>query len=173
MQIVPATEAHMAGIAAIYNDAVAHTTAIWNDAAVDEANRLDWWRQRRDKGYPVLVALDGNGAVRGYASFGDFRAFDGYRFTVEHSVYVHAEARRGGIAGALMERLIEQARAIGKHALVGAIESGNAASIALHAKLGFREVGRMPQVGCKFGRWLDLTWMQLLLDAQPAPPPTV
>ena len=168
MDIIPAAPVHMAGIAAIYNDAVAHTTAIWNDVPVDAANRFDWWRQRRERGFPVLVAVDG-GAVRGYASFGDFRAFDGYRHTVEHSVYVHGEARRLGVARALMDRLIGEARSLGKHALVGAIESGNAASIALHAKLGFQEVGRMPQVGCKFGRWLDLTWMQLLLDARPSP----
>lgn len=170
MDIQAAGPAHMAGIAAIYNDAVAHTTAIWNDAPVDAANRREWWQQRRERGYPVLVALGGGGQVLGYASFGDFRAFDGYRFTVEHSVYVHTDARRAGVARALMERLVAEARALRKHALVGAIESGNAASIALHAKLGFQEVGRMPQVGTKFGRWLDLTWMQLLLDAQPSPP---
>jgi phosphinothricin acetyltransferase len=169
MRIAHAGEPHMAGIAAIYNDAVARTTAIWNDATVDAANRRDWWLQRRDKGYPVLVALDEAGEVLGFASFGDFRAFDGYRFTVEHSVYVRSDARRMGTARALMQGLVADARALGKHALVGAIESGNAASLALHSALGFAEVGRMPQVGAKFGRWLDLTWMQLLLDERPAP----
>ena len=167
MDIRHATDDDMPALAAIYNDAVRHTTAIWNDAEVDADNRRQWLALRRAAGYPVLVADDGGRGVLGYASFGDFRAFDGYRHTVEHSIYVRADARRGGVAGQLMAELIAQARARRKHVMVGAIESGNAASIALHRRLGFEEVGRMKQVGTKFGRWLDLTWMQLLLDDAP------
>lgn len=169
MQIRDARDADAASICEIYNDAVLNTTAIWNDKPVDAAERLAWMQARRALGYPVLVAVDAEDRVLGYASFGDWRAFEGYRHTVEHSVYVGSDQRGGGIGRHLMEALIERARAIGKHAMVAGIEAGNAGSIALHKKLGFAEVGLLPQVGCKFGRWLDLAFLQLTLDARPTP----
>ncbi|SAK83243.1 GCN5-related N-acetyltransferase [Caballeronia calidae] len=156
-------------ITSIYNDAVQHTTAIWNDKLVDVANRTQWLADREKQGYPVLVAVDEAGEVLGYASFGDWRAFDGYRHTVEHSVYVHATQRGKRIGDALMRALIERGRAIGKHVMVAAIESGNKGSIRLHEKLGFSHVGQMPQVGMKFGKWLDLTFLQLILDDRATP----
>lgn len=165
-----AVDSDAAAIAAIYNDAVVNTTSIWNEVQVDGANRVAWMADRRRLGYPVLVAVDGDGAVLGYASFGDWRAFDGYRHTVEHSVYVRADRRGGGIGRALLTALIAAARSIGKHVMVAAIEAGNAGSIALHERLGFRQTGLMPQVGMKFGRWLDLAFLQLILDDSPTPP---
>lgn len=162
MTIIDATEAHLPGILAIYNDAVAHTTAIWNEVLVDLGNRRSWWQARIGQGYPVLVAVEGE-EVLGYASFGDWRAFDGYKYTVEHSVYVAEAARGRGIGFQLMEVLIERARALNKHVLVAGIEAGNEASIRLHERLGFERVGLMPEVGTKFGRWLDLAFMQLIL----------
>jgi phosphinothricin acetyltransferase len=162
MQIRPANEADLPGILAIYNDAVAHTTAIWNETIVDLENRRAWLEERQAKGFPVLVAADG-GQVLGYASFGDFRPFEGYRITCEHSVYVAEGARRRGIGTALVAALIEEARRLGKQAMVGAIDAANADSIGLHEKLGFVEVGRMPGVGTKFGRRLDLVFMQKAL----------
>jgi len=162
MTIIDATEAHLPGILAIYNDAVAHTTAIWNEVLVDLENRRSWWQARIGQGYPVLVAVEGE-EVLGYASFGDWRAFDGYKYTVEHSVYVAEAARGRGIGFQLMEVLIERARALNKHVLVAGIEAGNEASIRLHERLGFERVGLMPEVGTKFGRWLDLAFMQLIL----------
>jgi len=164
MLIRHATPEHLPGITDIYNDAVANTTAIWNDKRVDVDNRRQWLEQRRAAGYPVLVAIDDADAVAGYASFGDFRAFDGYRFTVEHSVYVHRDQRRQGVARQLLAQLIEEARTIGKHVMVAAIEAENKPSIDLHAALGFVQAGRMAEVGTKFGRWLDLVWMQRTLQ---------
>jgi L-amino acid N-acyltransferase YncA len=158
----PATEADLAAIVAIYNDAVVNTTAIWNDAIVDVDNRKVWFDGRQTLGYPVRVAEE-EGAIVGYGSFADFRAFDGYRFSVEHSVYVAEGVRRRGIASALLVALIEKARELGKHVMIGGIASDNAASLALHAKLGFTETGRMPEVGYKFGRWLDLVFVQRTL----------
>ena len=154
-----------AGIRTIYNDAVLNTTAIWNEQLVDEANRVAWLQARQQMGYPVLVAVDEQDSVLGYASFGDWRAFDGYRHTVEHSVYVHPDARGKGVARQLMHELIERARALDKHVMVAAIEAGNQPSIALHRQLGFVQTGLMPEVGTKFGRWLDLAWMQLTLPS--------
>ncbi len=160
-----ATERDAETIAEIYNDAVLNTTAIWNEKTVDFPNRIKWLNDRRDAGFPVIVAADENDAVLGYASYGDWRPWDGYRHTVEHSVYVHKSARGRGAGIALMQELVRLAREQGKHVMVAGIESENMASLALHKKLGFCEVGRMSEVGTKFGRWLDLTFLQLRLDA--------
>ncbi|SPS02169.1 GNAT family N-acetyltransferase [Cupriavidus taiwanensis] len=164
-----ATPEDMEAVCAIYNDAVENTTAIWNEVLVGVANRLDWLSARRKAGFPVLVALDATGVVVGYASFGDWRAFDGYRHTVEHSVYVRTDQRGKGIAGSLMKALIERAGELGKHIIVGAIEASNASSIRLHEKLGFEQVGLMKEVGTKFGKWLDLVFMQLNIDHRADP----
>ncbi|KPB69264.1 N-acetyltransferase family protein [Pseudomonas cannabina] len=158
------------GILAIYNDAVLNTTAIWNEQPVDLGNRQACYASRQTQGYPILIAVDSAGEVLGYSSFGDWRPFEGFRHTVEHSVYVRADQRGKGLGPRLMAELIERARACGKHMMVAAIESGNTASIALHDRLGFRITGQMPQVGTKFGRWLDLTFMQLDLTPGAAPP---
>ncbi len=168
MHIRRGTEQDCAVIADIYNYAVVHTAAIWNDKTVDTSNRIQWMAQRQSLGYPVLVAVE-NEQVIGYASFGDWRAFDGFRHTVEHSVYVHPEHGGKGTGRALMVALVEAAKACGKHVMVAAIESQNAASLHLHATLGFTVTGQMPQVGTKFGRWLDLTFMQLQLDNRTDP----
>ena len=169
MKIRDASDADAARICAIYNDAVMTTTAIWNDTPVDTAERLGWMQARRALGYPVLVITDASDQVMGYAAFGDWRSFEGYRHTVEHSVYVARDARGGGLGRQLLEALILRARALGKHAMVAGIEAGNAGSIALHRKLGFEQVGLLPQVGCKFGRWLDLAFLQLVLDHSAKP----
>jgi phosphinothricin acetyltransferase len=155
-----ATEADLPIVMEIYNDAVANTTAIWNEILVDLDNRKDWFAVRKGRGFPVLVATV-NGAVAGYASYGDWRAFDGYRHTVEHSVYVHREFRGGGIGRLLMQELIVRAAQNSVHVMIAAIESENTASIALHEKLGFRIAGKFSEVGTKFGRWLNLTCMEL------------
>ena len=168
MLIRDAIAADAAAIAAIYNDAVRHTTAILMEGEVDAANRAQWMEARQGLGYPVLVA-EAAGAVIGYAAFGDWRPFDGFRGTVENSVYVAPEARGQGVAGALLAALIPRARACGKHVIVAAVTSENAASLRLHEKLGFVETARMPQVGQKFGRWLDLVFLQLQLDPAATP----
>jgi phosphinothricin acetyltransferase len=162
MIVREAEDSDLEAVRRIYNDAVAHTTAIWNEVQVDLDDRRRWAGARRALGYPVLVAIV-DGEVAGYGSFGDFRAFDGYRHTCEHSVYVDGRFRRRGVARALVEALVERARGLGKHAMIAGIEAGNAASIALHAGLGFVEVGRLPEVGRKFDRWLDLVFLEKIL----------
>ncbi|EJL93758.1 GNAT family N-acetyltransferase [Pantoea sp. GM01] len=168
MLIRSATERDAEVIAEIYNDAVLNTTAIWNDKTVDFVNRIKWISERHAAGFPVIVAVNEMDAVLGYASYGDWRPWDGYRYTVEHSVYVHNSARGSGAGTALMQELIRLATEQGKHVMVAGIESENVASIALHKKLGFAEAGRMAEVGTKFGRWLDLTFMQLFLNTSEA-----
>lgn len=159
MTLREAHEDDLPGIVAIYNDAALNTTAIWNETPVDLANRRAWLKDRRDRGFPVLVASEG-AEVLGYASFGDFRPFEGYRISVEHSVYVAQPARGRGLGRVLVEALFAPARALGKRVMIGGITGGNIASIALHQRLGFQETGRLLGIGTKFGQRLDLVFMQ-------------
>lgn len=158
-----ATEADLPAILAIYNHAVAETTAIWNETLVDLDNRRAWFDQRQARGFPILVA-EVEGRIAGYASYGDWRPFDGFRHSVEHSVYVEKDFYGRGLGRALMTALIDRARTGGIHVMVAAIEAGNEGSIALHKSLGFRLVGTHHEVGQKFGRWLDLTMMELKVN---------
>src|SRR5208282_1728592 len=168
MEVRDAYLADLQGILEIYNEVVTNSTAVWTDGSDDLANRRRWFESRQGRGFSVLVAVE-DGNIVGYSSFGEFRAWSGYRHTVEHSIYVRADRRRTGVGRALLSALVERARAYGAHAMIGGIEAGNGGSLALHQRLGFREVARMPEVGCKFGRWLDLVLMQLLLDSCQSP----
>ena len=158
-----AFEADLPAILAIHNRVVQTSTANFSYHPVDIEDRRAFVAERQARGFPFLVAADGD-ALLGYASFGPFRPHDGYFRTVEHSVYVAEDHQRRGVAGRLMPVLIERARAMGKHAMVGGLDAANAPSIALHRRFGFEAVGTMPQVGYKFGRYLDLLWMQKILD---------
>lgn len=151
------------GITQIYNDAVLNTTAIWNETVADEQNRRIWMEERYAQNFPVLVAIE-NKEVLGYATFGPFRPHDGYRHTVENSIYVRSDQRRRGIAAELMPPLIAAAKERDVHAMIAGIEAQNTASIRLHEHFGFEEVGRLPEVGRKFNRWLDLVFMQKILN---------
>ncbi len=157
-----ATRDDLPRILAITNEAIANTTALWTLTPTALAARAEWYEERRRLGFPVLVASIG-GEVLGFASFGSFRPWEAYERTVEHSLYIDAAARGRGLGSALLAALVRRAEAGGMHAMVGGIEAGNAASLRLHARLGFREAGRLREVGRKFGRWLDLVFMELLL----------
>ena len=157
-----AGETDLPAILEIHNDAIRNETSIWHDDIADLADRRDWWQTRVALGFPVYVA-DLDGSVAGYGTFGEFRSNQGYRFSVEHSIYVRASVQRRGIGSVLLTRLIAEARRTNKRVMVGGIAADNTASIALHQRFGFVETGRMPQVGFKFGRWLDLVLMQKLL----------
>lgn len=170
MMIRDAGRDDLAAILVIYNHAIVHTTAVWNETPVTIEERHLWFDVKQQRGFPVLVAVD-EGDVLGFASYGDFRSFPGFSQSVEHSIYVAPHAHRRGIGWALLDALIARAKGAGLHAMIGGIDASNAASIALHQAMGFAQVGHMPQVGHKFGRWLDLAFMQKLLsdDAPPTP----
>jgi phosphinothricin acetyltransferase len=163
MQIQDAAEADLPAILAIYNEIIASSTAIYTEQALSLGERQAWFEGRRNRGFPVLAGLDGH-ELLGFASFGDWRGWpDGYRYTVEHSVYVRTDARGTGVGTALMQELMARAAAMGKHVMIGAIDAANAASLRLHAKLGFEEVAHFREVARKSGRWLDLIFVQRIL----------
>ena len=163
--IRPATETDLPAILAIYNDAVMNNTAIWIETPSDLADRAAWLAARREAGFPVLVADDGQAAatVLGYGTFGQFRPYEGFRHTVEHSVYVSDQAQGRGIGKLLLAALITEARLRGKRVMVGAIDATNYVSLALHEHMGFEETGRLHGVGEKFGKRLDMVLVQLAL----------
>jgi phosphinothricin acetyltransferase len=158
-----ASAGDLGAIAAILNDEILHGTASWTETPKSAEDMARWLEERRAKGHPVIIAEAG-GEVLGYASYGAFRAGEGYRETVEHSVYVARAARGRGIARLLMERLIRRARDAGLHRMVGGVSGDQAASLRLHRKLGFEEQGRLHEAGLKRGRRLDLVLMVLALD---------
>ncbi|MGD9808795.1 MAG: N-acetyltransferase family protein [Deferribacterales bacterium] len=163
MIIRDASEADLPSILEIYNDAVVNTDAIWNEKTVDIENRRKWLKSHADAGLPIIVAVDDDGILCGYASLSEWRPFEGYRHTVENSVYVNKHKRGKGTGRILMQELIKRASELNMHAIVAGIEAENAASIKLHEQLGFKTAGKLDEVGIKHGRWLDLVFMVLLL----------
>lgn len=157
-----ASEQDFPRILQILDEAIANTTANWDLEPRSAADRKAWFDERRRRGLPILIA-EREGTVIGFASFDIFRPFQGFRHTVEHSIYVDPHAQRQGAGRALLAELIAQAKARDMHVMVAGIEAGNAASLALHRQAGFEIVGRLPEVGRKFDRWLDLVFMQKCL----------
>ncbi|MCS5522401.1 GNAT family N-acetyltransferase [Curtobacterium flaccumfaciens pv. oortii] len=147
---------------ALHVDAVLHSTAIWQEVPHPRSYFDGWLAERQADGYPVIVA-EVDGQVAGYATYSQWRPHQGYRLTVEHSVYVVETFRGRGIATTLMAELVARATAEGRHVMMAGICSTNTGSIALHERLGFTTVAVVPEVGRKFDRWLDLTMMRLPL----------
>lgn len=162
-------DAHAAAVREIFNDAIVNTTALYDYRPRSADTVLAWFGAKAGGGYPVLGAVTEGGELAAFASYGPFRAWPAYHYTVEHSVYVHPAWRRRGAARLLMQALIGRATAQQYHVMIGGIDADNAASIALHAQLGFRHAGTLSQVGYKFGRWLDLAFYELRLPG-PAQP---
>lgn len=161
--------AHAQPILDIFNEAILNSTALY-DYKPRTLESMATWFSNKDKGrFPVIGIEDEAGKLLAFGSYGTFRAWPAYKYTVEHSVYVHQDHRGQGLGAKVMRALIEEARNQGVHALIGAIDASNAGSIALHARLGFKHVGTLPEVGFKFGRWLDLAFYQLTLDTPLSP----
>ncbi len=167
--IRPATRDDVPAILAIYNHAVLHTTATYDYEPRTLEQRLAWYEEHVRDGLPVFVAVDAAGIVAGWSSLSRFHAKPGYQFTAENSVYV-AEAHRGQRLGArLLAPLIEAAQRRGLRAIIAVIDSGNEASLRLHARFGFERVGYFRQIGYKFGRWLDVVYLERLLEPSASP----
>ena len=157
-----AVEADFVAITAIYNDVLLNSTAIYRDEPATVAERIEMWQSRLRQGYPTLVAHAPD-SILGFASFGDFRPWPGYRFTVEHTVHVDAAFRGQGVGSRLVQALILRAAVLRKHVMIGGIDGENVASMRFHQRLGFERAATFKEVGYKFGRFLDLTFVQLVI----------
>jgi len=166
VQIRDATRTDVASINHLYNVLIPTTTIAWTEDITPLVEHERWFADQQQDGNPVVVADDA-GDVVGYATYGDFRdtkKWPGYRFVSELTIHVSEPHWGRGIGQMLLEELIVRARTGGKHVLVAGIDAENEASIRLHEKLGFVVTGRLPEVGRKFDRWLDLVYLQLALD---------
>ncbi len=170
MKFIECTEeAHGMAIFDILNHAIVTSTALYDYHPRPSESMRAWFEAKRTGDYPVIGALDSNERLIGFASYGSFRPWPGYKYTVEHSIYVHHEHRRHGLGQELLKQVIQRAGEQGYHVLVGGIDAENHASIRLHEKLGFSHSGTIRQAGFKFGRWLDLAFYQLTLSTPSNP----
>ena len=155
-----AAEHDLSAILDIYNHVILNTTSVYSEQPHTYDMRLNWYNDRINSGFPVFVA-ELNGEVVGFSSFGHFRVWPCYRYTVENSVYVHFAHRGKGISKLLLQPLINRAREMGMHAMIAGIDADNQVSYRLHQAFGFVEVAHFKEVGFKFDRWLDLKFMEL------------
>lgn len=146
----------------IYNDAILNTTAIYSYKPHTMKERTRWYEQKIEDGFPILV-FEENNAVVGFATFGHFRAWPAYKYTIEHSVYVHKAHRSKHIGTLLLQALIKIANEQGYATMVAGIDANNETSKTLHEKLGFIKSGTIQKAGYKFGQWLDLVFYQYQL----------
>lgn len=160
--VADASRQDLAEILTIYNEVIRNSTAVYSEVEFTSARGETWFDSKAHQGFPFLVARDATGVV-GFGTFGDFRAWPCYRYSVEHSVHVRADRRGRGIGRSLVIALIERAKAMQKHVMIAGIDADNKASIGLHESLGFKVVGHLHEVGFKFGRWLDLVFLELTL----------
>ncbi|TSD67995.1 N-acetyltransferase [Inquilinus sp. KBS0705] len=157
------TEADLPLVLDIYNDVILHTTAVYSEQPHTLAMRQTWFNERKAAGFPLIIAQQGD-TIAGFGTYGQFRVWPCYRFTAEHSLYVHRDYRGLGISKIILQTLIDRARQAGMHALIAGIDSENPVSLQLHLSFGFEQVAHFKQVGFKFNRWLDLKFLELLLD---------
>lgn len=170
MRIVTCThEDHASEILAIINDVIVNSTALYDYRPRTLESMAGWFKAKQTGRYPVIGAVDQPGRLVGFATFGSFRAWPAYKYSIEHSVYVERNQRRKGVGEALMRHLIAAATEQQYHCMIGCIDVANGGSIAMHEELGFTHAGTIRQAGFKFGRWLDLGFWQLLLKTPENP----
>ena len=165
-KIRDAIESDLSAILDIYNHVIENTTAVYSERPHTLQMRKDWFQDRVSNNFPVYVA-EMEGEVAGFSSFGHFRVWPCYRYTVEISVYVKEAYRGRGISKVLVTSLIQRGREMNMHAMIAGISADNEISINLHQSLGFKEVAHFKEVGYKFGRWLDLKFLELLIENKP------
>ncbi len=170
IQFVTCTyESHAGEILDIFNEAILNSTALYEYQPRSMENMVDWFGAKTIGGFPVVGAIDTQGKLLGFASYGTFRAWPAYKYSVEHSIYVHKDYRCLGLGRSLMQQLIITARQQQYHVMIAAIDINNTGSRALHESLGFIHGGTLKQVGFKFGQWLDLALYQYVLDTPDRP----
>jgi len=160
---------HSDAILAILNDAIVNSTALYDYKPRTPQNMVNWFEGKANGRYPIVGAENDAGELMGFASYGSFRGWPAYKYTVEHSVYVDSRFRGQGVGRALLKAVIEVAEKQDYHVMVGGIDAANTTSIRLHERLGFTQCGIVRHAGFKFGRWLDLAFYQLILKTPATP----
>ena len=169
MNIIPCDESFAGQILAIFNDAILNSTALYDYQPRKPESMVAWFEAKRKGSFPVIAAVADSGELLGFASYGVFRAWPAYKYTVEHSVYVATSHRGTGVGKRLLRQIIVEAEKQNYHVLVGCIDSQNTVSIAMHRTFGFQHAGTIRQAGFKFGAWLDLEFYQLTLKTPASP----
>ena len=154
---------HGTAIQSIFNEAIVHSTALYDYQPRSLETIENWFSQKALQRFPVIGLITDNNQLAGFASYGTFRAWPAYQYTVEHSIYIHQDFRGQGLGKCLLAALIEYAEKQNYHVLIAAIDSSNQNSIKLHQSFGFSHAGTLKQVGFKFGRWLDVELYQKIL----------
>jgi L-amino acid N-acyltransferase len=160
--VADATRQDLPQILAIYNDVIRNSTAVYSETEFTMPQAEAWFDGKARSGFPFIVISDSAG-VAGFGTFGEFRAWPCYQHTVEHSIHVRNDRRGQGLGRVLLTALIERAILLEKHVMIAGIDADNAVSIHLHESLRFVAVGHLHQVGFKFGRWLDLVFLERAL----------
>lgn len=163
LRCLPCEARHHEAVREIFNEAILNSTALYDLQPRDEDFMRQWWRLKQDGNWPVLGLETTQGELLGFATYGPFRPHAAYQFTVEHSLYIKAGHRGKGLGRRLLVELIQQAKKAGFHNMIGVIDAGNEVSLRLHRAQGFVSCGSIREAGRKFGRWLDLQLVQLLL----------
>jgi phosphinothricin acetyltransferase len=169
MQLKTCTVNQLPEILDIFNEAILHSTALYDYKIRDMKAMYAWYDDKINNGYPLLGAFDENGLLLGFATYGKFRVRAAYKYTVEHSVYVRTDKRGMGIGKKLLREIIKEAEQQNVHVMVGVIDASNAVSMKLHENEGFVLSGVMKEVGFKFGKWLDAAFYQLILKTPENP----
>lgn len=170
MQFIKCTyQEHASAILDIFNEAIVNSTALYDYQPRQPERMISWFKTKEIGDFPVIGAINESDQLFGFASYGTFRNWPAYKYSIEHSVYIHPDHRRKGIGFALMQQLILAATEQQYHTMIGGIDMTNTSSIALHEKLGFVHTGTIQQAGFKFGRWLDLGFYQLILETPENP----
>ncbi|MDN5835807.1 MAG: N-acetyltransferase family protein [Nitrosospira sp.] len=150
----------------ILNDEILNSTALYEYKPRTPESMVSWFKAKQDAHFPIIGLEDESGELLGFGSYGTFRTWPAYKYSVEHSVYVRKDRRGKGFGLLIMNNMIENARSRGYHVLIGGIDESNMASICMHTKLGFVHAGTIKHAGFKFGRWLNLSFYQLILDTK-------
>lgn len=169
MRVIACSEDYAPQILAIFNDAILNTTALYDYNVWTMETMRVWFETKRLHNFPVIGLVNDEGRLMGFGTYGQFRLRPAYKYTIENSLYVHRDFRGQGLGKILLSEIIKNATVQNFHAIIGVIDAANEQSIGLHESYGFRKVGTFKEVGFKFGKWLDATFMQLTLHTPERP----
>ena len=169
MKLIECDEKYAEEVLEILNECIINSTALYDYEPRSIEDVHTWFKSKKENGFPILGLLNIDGTLAGFATYGDFRHFPAYKYTVEHSIYIHKNFRGLRLGDLLLSEIIKKAEEENYHNIVGAIDAQNKVSIKLHENHGFSECGRIKEAGYKFGKWLDVLFMQKILKGPKQP----